>query len=643
LAVANIASIVTNMEQHALWEPASSENLAINELQRFAKVSDFQSLHNWSIENKESFWRYVFEDSGVVGTLGDEGITDRGFLDSKFFPAAKLNIVDTLLKGGDEQIVITEISESGFKAQYTREQVRRIANQVAFGLQQLGLKEGDVVSAIVTNVAETVFFALGALKIGAIFSSTSADFGTATVLDRFEQIQPKVLLVTTNYQYNGKEIGCLEKIAEIVAQLPTLEKVIAIGTASSPYLSFSDWIATCNPKSDISVSGGFDRPGFILFSSGTTGKPKCIVHSAAGVLLKALSEQRYHLDIKANDQFFYFTTCGWMMWNWLFMGLGTGAGIVLFDGNPMHPNPERLFDIAEEQQLTFLGVSAKYIDSIRKLDLQIKDSHKLSRLRTIASTGSPLSPEGFNFIYENVSPKVHLASISGGTDICGCFMLGVPVLPVYSGQIQVPALGLDVQVFTEEGAIAEVGVKGELVCRNVFPSVPLYFWDDAGNAKYKSAYFERFADVWTHGDFVEKTPQGGYIVQGRSDATLNASGVRIGTAEIYRITEGFAEVLESLAIAQKWDGDTRVVLFVKMGEGKLLTEELIAQIKSALRQKASPRHVPALILQAPEFPRTKSNKLVEIAVANAVNKVANNNLGSLANPESLAWFSDLNL
>ena len=631
------------MKHRALWEPASSDNLAINELKKFAKVSDFQSLHKWSIENKESFWRYVFEDSGMVGTLGDRGIVDHGFLDSKFFPDAKLNIVDTLLKGDDQQIVITEISESGAKKQYTRGQVRLIANQVAFGLQQLGLKEGDVVSAIVANVAETAFFALGALKIGAIFSSTSADFGTATVLDRFEQIRPKVLLVTTNYQYNGKEISCLEKIAEIVSQLPSLEKVIAIGSASSPYLNFTDWVATCNPKSDISVSGGFDRPGFILFSSGTTGKPKCIVHSAAGVLLKALSEQRYHLDIKGKDEVFYFTTCGWMMWNWLFMVLGTGAGIVLFDGNPMHPNPNRLFDIAQENELTFLGVSAKYIDSIRKLELLPKETHDLTRVRTIASTGSPLNPDGFDFIYENVSSKVHLASISGGTDICGCFMIGSPDLPVYSGQIQVPALGLDVQVFTDEGKIAEVGVKGELVCRNTFPSVPLYFWNDSGNAKFKSAYFERFANVWTHGDFVEKTPESGYIVQGRSDATLNASGVRIGTAEIYRITEEFAEVTESLAIAQKWDGDTRVVLFVKLAEGKLLTEDLIAQIKSALRQKASPRHVPALIVQAPEFPRTKSNKLVELAVANAVNKVANNNLGALANPESLTWFSDLNL
>jgi acetoacetyl-CoA synthetase len=458
-----------------------------------------------------------------------------------------------------------------------------------------------------------------------------------------EQIQPKVLLVTTNYQYNGKKIECSQKIAEIVSQLPSLKKIISIGAQSSPYLSFSNWIATCNPSHEMSIPGGFDRPGFILFSSGTTGKPKCIVHSAAGVLLKVLSEQKYHLDIRPTDNIFYYTTCGWMMWNWLFMGLGTGASIVLFDGNPLFPDPQRLFNIAEQNDLTFLGVSAKYIDSIRKLSLQPKNTHALSKLRTIASTGSPLSHEGFEYVYENVSANIHLASISGGTDICGCFMLGVPNLPVYAGQIQGPALGLDVQVFAEDGQPAVVGAKGELVCCNAFPSVPLYFWDDLDKNKFRSAYFEKFADVWTHGDFVEATAEGGYVIHGRSDATLNAGGVRIGTAEIYRITEEFAEIVESLAIAHNWEGDSRVILFVKLSDGARLSESLINQIKSALKQKASPRHVPSLIMQAPDFPRTKSNKLVEIAVANAINKVTNANLGALANPESLDWFKDLNL
>jgi acetoacetyl-CoA synthetase len=626
-----------------LWSPESTKNFAIEKLYGFSKVTDYESLHQWSVNNPEVFWRYVFQDGDVVGSLGRIGIVGNGFFGTKFFPDAKLNICDTLLQGAGEQIIITEISESGTRTTYTRSQVREIANQVASGLQQIGLKEGDVVSAIVANIAETVFFALGALKIGAIFSSTSADFGSATVLDRLQQIEPKVLLVTTYYQYNGKEIDCSEKIAEIVAQLPTVKEVIATGSQGSTYLRFSDWISTCDANQEISIPGGFDRPGFIMFSSGTTGKPKCIVHSAAGVLLKVLSEQRYHLDIKPDDNIFYYTTCGWMMWNWLFLGLGTGAGIVLFDGNPLFPTPQRLFDIAEQDELTFLGVSAKYIDSIHKLDLRPRETHKLSKLRTIASTGSPLNYECFTYIYRSVSSNIHLASISGGTDICGCFVLGVPNLPVYAGQIQAPALGLDVQIFSEAGQVVDVGVKGELVCRNNFPSVPLYFWDDPDNKKFQSAYFERFADIWTHGDYVEKTSEGGYIMHGRSDATLNAGGVRIGTAEIYRITEEFSEIIESLAIAQKWEDDTRVVLFVKLAKDAVLNQRLIDQIKLALKQKASPRHVPALIVQAPEFPHTKSNKLVEIAVSNAINRVEITNLSSLANPESLNWFKDLNL
>jgi acetoacetyl-CoA synthetase len=622
-----------------LWSPTST-NTAITELLEHAQVNNYAELHDWSITNSAKFWRYVWEDSKVVGVPGEVTVSGSGFFDTKFFPTAKLNVVNTLLQGDDAEVIITEISEAGIRRKYTRGEIKKLSAQCANGLTAAGVMPGDVVAAWVPNVAEVVIYALGALSIGATVSTASPDFGTTGVLDRFGQINPKVLLAAPNYQYNGKDNDCLDRLPEIVAGLPSLNQVLLIGSSTDVAVNFESWCEQYSATHE-AVLLPFDQPGFILFSSGTTGKPKCIVHSAAGVMLKVLSEQRYNLDIKPGDNVFYYTTCGWMMWNWLFMTLASGAAIVLYDGNPVFPRPNRLFDLAQEEELSFFGVSAKYIDSLRKFDLKPAETHNLSKLRTITSTGSPLSPEGFDYVYEAIKPDLHLASISGGTDICGCFVMGNPISPVYSGEIQGEALGMNMSVFTDSGEVAAVGEKGELVCLQSFPSRPLYFGNDENNQKFKAAYFEKFDGVWAHGDFAAKTETGGYVIYGRSDATLNSGGVRIGTAEIYRIVEEFVPIQEAMAVAQEWENDTRVILFVKLRDGYELTDSLITDIKFQLRAKASPRHVPAKIIAAPELPRTKSNKLVELAVTEVINNREVKNLEALANPESLNWFKNL--
>ena len=621
-----------------LWSPTNTKDLNITKLQEFVGVENYDQLHDWSIKHMDEFWKYVFTDSNIQGQMGSVAVQGLGFFGTEFFPEAKLNVVNTLLQGDDDQVIITAITEAGIRRQYTRQEVKRSAAKTSQGLLALGVQPGDTVAAWVPNLAEVVIYALGALSIGAVVSTASPDFGPVGVLDRFAQIEPKVLLAAASYQYNGKDHDCLSRLPEIVAGLPTLKKVLLVGANVDEYENFENWLSNQNNKELNPIELGFNHPGFVLFSSGTTGKPKCIVHSAAGVMLKVLSEQRYSLDIKPKDQVFYYTTCGWMMWNWLFMALATGAGIVLYDGNPVHPNPKRLFDLAQEEELTFFGVSAKYIDSLRKLDVSPKKTHDLVKLRTITSTGSPLSPEGFSYVYSDIKPDIHLASMSGGTDICGCFVIGTPNKPVFAGEIQVPALGMHTTVFTVAGKPAQVTEKGELVCLNSFPSRPLYFWGDKDNQKFKAAYFERFEDVWAHGDFAAITEHGGYVIYGRSDATLNSGGVRIGTAEIYRIVEEFDEVLECMAVAQEWQDDTRVLLFVKLKDKVLLDEELIKDIKQALKVKASPRHVPSKVIQAPELPRTKSNKLVEMAVTEVINGREVKNVEALANPEALEWF-----
>ncbi|MGA1329414.1 MAG: acetoacetate--CoA ligase [Candidatus Nanopelagicales bacterium] len=621
-----------------LWSPTKTD-LAIHRLADFAGVDTYPDLLNWSIAKPDQLWRYVWQDSEVVGEIGETTISGSGFFDTKFFPDAKLNVVNTLLQGDDDQVIITSITEAGIRRKLTRGEVKTAVKQVAKGLLSLGIEPGDVVAAWVPNVAEVVIYALGALSIGATVSTASPDFGTTGVLDRFGQIEPKVLLAAPNYQYNGKDNDCLDRLPEIISGLPTLKQVLLIGAQTDYAENFETWYSKHSAQHR-PVELPFDQPGFILFSSGTTGKPKCIVHSAAGVMLKVLSETRYNLDIQRNDNVFYYTTCGWMMWNWLFMVLATGASIVLYDGNPVFPRPTRLFDLAQEEQITLFGVSAKYIDSLRKFDLKPNQTHDLSKLKTITSTGSPLSPEGFDYVYEAIKVDVHLASISGGTDICGCFVMGNPMQPVYSGEIQGPALGMQMSVFTDDGKPAPINEKGELVCLQSFPSRPLYFGNDKDNKKFKAAYFDKFDGIWAHGDFAAITEHGGYVIYGRSDATLNSGGVRIGTAEIYRIVEEFVPIQEAMAVAQEWDNDTRVILFVKLRDGYELTDSLISDIKYQLRAKASPRHVPAKIIAAPELPRTKSNKLVELAVTEVINNREVKNLEALANPDSLSWFKD---
>ena len=538
-------------------------------------------------------------------------------------------------KGRDGDTAIVSILEDGTRTETTWGQLRAQVGATTAAMKSAGIVKGDRIAAWVPNVTETIIYALGALSIGAIVSTASPDFAPGAVQDRFGQIEPTMLLAADSYQYNGKVFDCSSKIPEIQSLLPTLTTTIRIS-------EFASWIAPFMGAPLDFTPLPFDHPGFILFSSGTTGKPKCIIHSGAGAMLKAMAELLYQLELHAAEKIFYFTTCGWMMWNWLTMALGRGATVVLFDGAPMFPTPSRVFDIAQEEKLDFLGLSAKFIDSTHKQGIVPAQTHDLSSIKTIASTGSVLSPESFSYVYESIKRDVHLASMSGGTDICGSFLSGVPTQPVYRGELQGACLGMATDVFNVQGESAAIDEKGELVCTVPFPSKPLGFWADTNNERYLASYFEGFPGVWTHGDFAAKSATGGFTLFGRSDATLNSKGVRIGTAEIYRVVEVFPEVLEAMAVSQDWEGDTRVILFIVLKPGMSYTQETEKAIRSALRTQASPRHVPDLIVVAPALPRTKSNKLVELAVADVVNGREVRNRDSLANPEALDWFSNLN-
>jgi acetoacetyl-CoA synthetase len=622
--------------KEALWIPSPNPEHPLLTLQRETGSKNYWELHKWSIENPSEFWSRVWDDLEIIGDKGSTPYkAGEDFISTEFFPEARLNIVESILsKGRDGEVAITGLTELDLPVAVTWRELRQRVAATAAAMRNLGVSKGDRVVAWAPNVPEVVIWALGALSIGAVVSTASPDFSSAAVADRFGQVEPKLLLVSESYTYAGKRFDLREKILEINSLLPTLVSTVRIN-------QFQDFIEPYLGANMIFERVPFNHPGFILFSSGTTGKPKCIVHSAAGVYLKVGEELHYQFSITPGEKVLFFTTCGWMMWNWLVLVLGRGASIVLYDGSPGFERADYLFYLAAREKLDFLGLSAKYIDSLRKAEITSSENLDLAQLRMIGSTGSVLSPESFEYVYKSIKADVHLASLSGGTDICGCFLTPVPILPVFRGELQGPALGMAVEVLNDSGSIASYNEKGELVCLKPFPSQPLGFWGDIDNEKYRSAYFEGFPGVWTHGDFASRSETGGFTIFGRSDATLNSKGVRIGTAEIYRVVEKFEEIREAMAVAQDWEDDSRVILFVVMQPSESLTEELISSMKKALRNEASPRHVPEKIIAAPELPRTKSNKLVELAVADAINGRQIRNRDALANPQALDWFIQL--
>ncbi len=641
------------MTDRPLWAPAPERaaGTAMHRLVTRAGLTDAVALHRWSVTEGAAFWDLVWDDLDIVGERGDGPALDEH---GRCFPGARLCLAEHLLAQGPTgdaaatEPAIIEVDEDGTTAAVSWDALRAEVAAAAAALRADGVRVGDRVAAWMPNVAATIVVMLATNAVGAVFTSTSPDFGVDGVVDRFGQVEPTVLVAADGYHYAGRTHRLGERLAEVVGRLPGLRRVVVVErtggvepTAPDDRLvAWDDWLAPHRGAALTVERLGFDAPGFVLYSSGTTGPPKCIVHRSGGILVKHLLEHRYHCDLRPGDRILYFTTCGWMMWNWLASALGTGATVVCYDGSPFHPSPSRLFDLVDEHQVTLLGVSAKFIDSCRTTGLRPVDTHRLTGLRTICSTGSPLLEDGFRYVYEAVASDVHLASISGGTDLCGCFVAGDPTRPVFAGEIQGPVLGMDVDVFDDHGRRCEPGVAGELVCRPTFPTVPLGFWGDHDGSRLRAAYFDRFAGWWAHGDFASWTERGGMVIHGRSDATLNAGGVRIGTAELYRIVERFDEVAESLAVGQVVGADTRIVLFVRNVEGYHLDADLEGRIRTALRTGASPRHVPALVVEVPDLPRTRSGKLSELAVADVVNGRPVRNVEALANPESLPLFAN---
>lgn len=636
-----------------LWQPSSSTIQSTNLVRflEFTNQKSYEDLYQFSIHEMGPFWKAIWDYCEVIGDLNETEIIQNQAEVEKavFFPKATLNFAENLLRRRDDAIAIEFFNEKFGSTEgsqtITYAQLYKQVAKIADHLHQWGVRPGDRVAGYLPNLPQTIIAMLATASIGAIWSSCSPDFGVSGVVDRFGQINPKVLFTADGYYYNGTTFNCLEKIPSILEGIPSIEKTVVIPyiglkTSEDQFYCFEDLLEQFAATEIQFQRFPFNHPLYILFSSGTTGIPKCIVHGVGGTLLQHLKEHQLHCDLKFGDKLFYFTTCGWMMWNWQVTGLASGASLILFDGSPIFPKRDILFDIADATGMTHFGTAAKYLNSLEKLGVKPRETHRLEKLRMITSTGSPLSPESFDYVYREIKQNICLASISGGTDIVSCFALGNPIAPVWRGELQTRGLGMKVEVFNEDGESIE-REKGELVCTAPFPSRPLGFWNDPEGKKYHQAYYEKFDNVWYHGDFVELTPHKGVIIYGRSDAVLNPGGVRIGTAEIYRQVEKIPEVLESLAIGQNWKNDVRIILFVRLREGVTLTEDLKKRICLQIRTNATPRHVPSKVIQIADIPRTKSGKIAELAVRNVVQGESVKNKEALANPESLLLYENL--
>ena len=639
-----------------LWTPGADRAAGTN-LARFSRyaadrhrldLGDYADLHRWSVEEPGQFWQDVWDFSGVVAHQNADQVVEgfEQFPGARWFPGARLNFAENLLRYRDDAPALISVMETGQRTQISYAELFDATSSIAAWLEGF-IQPGDRVAGWLPNAAEAVIGMLATTALGGVWSSCSPDFGSEGALDRFGQIQPRVLIACDGYHYGGKTFPTVDKVIDVARQIESIEAVLWVSAINEPMNTAGAWQNASfaalleAPAAPVQfVQRKFDDPLYVMYSSGTTGKPKCIVHGIGGTLIQHLKEHRLHVDLARGERLFFFTTCGWMMWNWLVSGLATGATVVLYDGSPFHPQPTALLDLADEESVNVFGVSAKYLSALQKAGVVPRRSHDLGSVRCVLSTGSPLTQEGFRYVYEDVKADVHLASISGGTDILGCFVLGNPAVPVWENEIQCAALGMAVDVWDEHGQPLR-GAKGELVCTQPMPSCPIGFWDDPNDEKFLDAYFRRFPGIWTHGDFAEITDHGGFIIHGRSDAVLNPGGVRIGTAEIYAQVEQFEHIADAICVGQDWEGDTRVILFIVMQSGRTLDDELAQSIRQRIREKASPRHMPAKIIAVPDIPRTLSGKIVELAVREVIHGRPVKNTSALANPEALTYFKDL--